>query len=155
MMRLALRGADGTAKALHGNNNGSLKVLATERVVLYRGNELATDSNGNIVLLSTNDQGEGIILPPFTAEYNLNEFRKIYINLISYVGGYDIKLYEHRFPQDYGVTSLMTEVVLAENEYEKRILREVSLFSGNTSIRFESSNKSANTIQYVTIWGER
>ena len=146
MMRVAGRGDDGTAKAIKTSDDGRLKTATNEKVVIAAPSEIITDGEGNAVLMDKSNR------PP-----NLNEFKKLYVEMITYVSNYNLIVYDHRagLEEDYGTRSLIGETVLAYGEQERRIKREISGFSETISIRFESSNLSKNSIQYLKIWGEK
>ena len=146
MMRIAGRGIDGTAKAIKTSDDGRLKTATNEKVVIISSSEISTDGEGNAVLMDKSNRPS-----------NLNEFKKLHVEMISYISNYNLIVYGHRagLEEDYETTSVMVETVLAYEEQEKRIKREISNFSENISIRFESSNISKNSIQYLTIWGEK
>lgn len=146
MMRIAGRGIDGTAKAIKTSDDGRLKTATNEKVVIISSSEISTDGEGNAVLMDKSNRPS-----------NLNEFKKLHVEMVSYISNYNLIVYGHRagLEEDYETTSVMVETVLAYEEQEKRIKREISNFSENISIRFESSNISKNSIQYLTIWGEK
>ena len=146
MMRVAGRGDDGTAKAIKTSDEGRLKTATNEKVVIISSSEISTDGEGNAVLMDKSNRPQ-----------NISEFKKIHVEMVSYISNYNLIVYGHRagLEEDYETTSVMVETVLAYEEQEKRIKREISSFSENISIRFESSNISKNSIQYLTVWGEK
>lgn len=146
MMRLAGRGEDGTAKAIKTSDDGRLKTATNEKFVITAPSEIFTDSEGNAVLMDKSNRPS-----------NLSEFKKLHVEMVSYTSNYSLIVYDHRtgLEEDYGTTSLIGKTVLAYEEQEKRIKREISSFSDTISIRFESSNLSRNSIQYLKIWGEK
>lgn len=146
MMRMAGRGEDGTAKAIKTSDDGRLKTATNEKVVIISSSEISTDGEGNAVLMDKSNRPQ-----------NISEFKKIHVEMVSYISNYNLIVYGHRagLEEDYETTSVMVETVLAYEEPDKRIKREISNFSENISIRFESSNISKNSIQYLTVWGEK